>query len=133
MLTHVPNDAAWQHGRLLQIGETGFLVDRNPPTIDKVTVQLSYMCAWLLSASILKRHAGMNLRTRKQQSVAPDKMFFHSRIQLEVHGRAVVDCPLLAMPIVSLLTYTASAGFANCQLQLASDQVPLADHHSSLC
>jgi hypothetical protein len=30
------NDEAWQHGRLLRVGNESYVIDRNPPTIEKV-------------------------------------------------------------------------------------------------
>lgn len=32
----VSNDEAWQHGRLLQVGNDSYIVHRNPPTVEKV-------------------------------------------------------------------------------------------------
>lgn len=32
------NEEAWQHGRLLVVGEQQFLVELNPPTVDRVEV-----------------------------------------------------------------------------------------------
>lgn len=33
----VSNDEAWRHGRLLRVGSDIYFVDRNPPTVEKVT------------------------------------------------------------------------------------------------
>lgn len=45
--THVRNDEAWAHGRLLQVGRQQFLVDRNPPTVDRVRPQRTALDARL--------------------------------------------------------------------------------------
>lgn len=34
--TYEKNADAWAHGRLLQVGKAHFLVDRNPPLVEKV-------------------------------------------------------------------------------------------------
>lgn len=34
--TYVKNEDAWAHGRLLLVGKQQFIVDRNPPTVEKV-------------------------------------------------------------------------------------------------
>mmetsp|Transcript_9356 Transcript_9356/g.28148 ORF Transcript_9356/g.28148 Transcript_9356/m.28148 type:complete len:1012 (-) Transcript_9356:263-3298(-) len=36
--TYVKNEDAWAHGRLLLVGKQQFIVDRNPPTVEKVEV-----------------------------------------------------------------------------------------------
>lgn len=35
----VLNQEAWQHGRLLVVGSEHYIIDHNPPIVDKVAVQ----------------------------------------------------------------------------------------------
>ncbi len=39
------NDEAWQHGRLLRVGSATYIVDRNPPVIEKVQPAVSATAA----------------------------------------------------------------------------------------
>lgn len=44
--TYEKNADAWAHGRLLQVGKAHFLVDRNPPLVEKVMFDRStaFLC-----------------------------------------------------------------------------------------
>lgn len=53
--THVRNDEAWAHGRLLQVGRQQFLVDRNPPTVDRVRLRRTALDTRLACAQTLAR------------------------------------------------------------------------------
>lgn len=92
------NSEAWQHGRLLRIGHESYVVDRNPPTIEKVCEEV---CLLLQSEAVrLIPRPGRCLRPSVHTVCCVLATRMALCLQLEVHGKAIVGCPVLAMATV---------------------------------
>ena len=90
------NNEAWQHGRLLRIGHESYVVDRNPPTIEKVCSEVRMLLQREAARSIPQLCRCLRLSVTHGVLVT----LTATCLQLEVHGKAIVGCPVLAMATV---------------------------------